>query len=85
VRTSTTELRSGQIFYGWWVVLVSAIGLFWGVPISVYSFTVFLKPLMKEFHAGRATISLAFTLQPALVHQEHLHHVANSNEGISNQ
>jgi MFS family permease len=41
VQTSATELRSGQIFYGWWVVLASAIGLFWGVPISVYSFTVF--------------------------------------------
>ena len=62
VQTSATELRSGQIFYGWWVVLASAIGLFWGVPISVYSFTVFLKPLMQEFHAGHAAVSLAFTL-----------------------
>jgi hypothetical protein len=33
-QTSATELRSGQIFYGWWVVLASAIGLFWGVPID---------------------------------------------------
>jgi MFS family permease len=43
-------------------VLTSAVGLFWGVPISVYSFSVFLKPLMHEFRAGRAAVSLAFTL-----------------------
>jgi MFS family permease len=52
-----------RIFYGWWIVLVSAVGLFWGVPLTVYSFGVFLKPLMQEFHAGRAAISLAFTLK----------------------
>jgi hypothetical protein len=49
-------------FYGWWVVLASAVGLFWGVPVSVYSFSVFFKPLMQEFHASRAAVSLAFTL-----------------------
>ncbi len=63
LRTSTAEQHSRQIFYGWWVVLASAIGLFWGVPISVYSFSVFFKPLMQEFHAGRAAVSLAFTLK----------------------
>jgi MFS family permease len=52
-----------RVFYGWWVVLASAVGLFWGVPITVYSFSVFFKPLMQEFHAGRAAISLGFTLQ----------------------
>jgi MFS family permease len=50
------------VFYGWWVVLASAVGLFWGVPVTVYSFSVFLKPLMREFHAGRAAVSLGFTL-----------------------
>jgi MFS family permease len=63
LRTSTTAQHSRQIFYGWWVVLGSAVGLFWGVPISVYSFSVFFKPLMQEFHAGRAAVSLAFTLK----------------------
>ena len=63
VRASTAEQHSRQIFYGWWVVLASAIGLFWGVPITVYSFSVFFKPLMQEFHAGRAAVSLAFTLK----------------------
>jgi MFS family permease len=55
--------RSREIFYGWWVALASAVGLFWGVPITVYSFSVFFKPLMQEFHVGRAAVSLAFTLK----------------------
>jgi MFS family permease len=61
--TVTRERHSKQIFYGWWVVLASAVALFWGVPITVYSFSVFFKPLMQEFHASRAAVSLAFTLQ----------------------
>jgi MFS family permease len=50
------------IFYGWWVVLTCAVGLFWGPPITVFCFPVFLKPLMQDFHAGRAAVSLGFTL-----------------------
>ena len=63
LQTSTTKLHSRQIFYGWWVVLASAFGLLWGIPISVYSFSVFFRPLMQEFHVGRAAVSLAFTLK----------------------
>jgi len=63
LRISTTESHSRPIFYGWWVVLASAVGLFWGVPITVYSFSVFFKPLMQEFHASRAAVSLAYTLK----------------------
>jgi MFS family permease len=62
-RSFAAEQNSAVIFYGWRVVLVSAQGLFWGIPIAVYSFSLFFKPLMQEFHAGRAAISLAFTLQ----------------------
>jgi MFS family permease len=54
--------KNRSTFYGWWVVTASAIGLFWGVPVTVYSFSVFFKPLMQEFHAGRAAVSLGFTL-----------------------
>jgi len=58
-----TSKRNG-VFYGWWVVVISATGLFFGgVPLTVYSFSVFLKPLMQEFHTGRAAISLAYTLK----------------------
>ena len=59
---ATTNRYSSRIFYGWWVVLASAFGLFWGIPISVYCFSVFFRPLMEEFHVGRAAVSLAFTL-----------------------
>jgi MFS family permease len=55
--------RRSPVFYGWWIVLISATGLFFGVPLTVYSFSVFLKPLMHEFHTGRAVISLAYTLK----------------------
>ncbi|HEX6771763.1 MAG TPA: MFS transporter [Acidobacteriaceae bacterium] len=51
-----------RIFYGWWIVLVSVAGEFFGAPVSVYSFGIFLKPLVHEFHASRAAISFAFML-----------------------
>lgn len=54
--------RHRTVFYGWWVVLTAAVGLFWGAPITVFSFSVFLKPLMRDFHTGRAAVSLAYTL-----------------------
>ncbi len=63
VRSLAAGQDSSAIFYGWRVVLVSALGLFWGIPIAVYSFSVFFKPLMQQFHAGRAAVSLAFTVQ----------------------
>jgi MFS family permease len=61
VRGATIRRRQG-LFYGWWVVAASAVGLFWGPPVTIYSFSVFLKPLMQEFHAGRAAVSLVYTL-----------------------
>lgn len=54
-------------FYGWWVVAACAVGLFFGPPIIVFSFPVFLKPLVQDFHAGRAAVSLGFTLQLLVV------------------
>ena len=57
-----------RLFYGWWVVVTSALALFLGpTPIVVFSFGVFLKPLIKEFHSGRGAVSLAFTLHNAIV------------------
>ncbi len=50
------------LFYGWFIVLVSAIGLFLGAPLLVFSFSIFFKPLVDTFHAGRAAVSLAFSL-----------------------
>jgi hypothetical protein len=61
-RSQRMNIQRRSIFYGWWVVLASAVGLFWGPPITVFSFSVFLKPLMRDFHAGRAAISLGYTV-----------------------
>jgi MFS family permease len=52
-----------KVFYGWWVVLTAALGLCLGsASIIIFSFSVFLKPLSRAFHAGRGAISLAYTL-----------------------
>ncbi|HYK89683.1 MAG TPA: MFS transporter [Acidobacteriota bacterium] len=52
------------MYYGWWVVATAALGLCLGAaPIVVFSFGVFFKPLSQEFHADRASVSLAFSLQ----------------------
>ena len=57
-----TQARN-RLFYGWWVALVAAVALFLGpTPIAAFSFGVFLKPLIQEFHASRGAVSLAFTL-----------------------
>lgn len=56
--------RPGRaVFYGWWVALTGAAGLFLGVtPIVVFSFGVFLGPITQDFHAGRGEVSFAYTL-----------------------
>lgn len=51
-----------RIFYGWLIVFLSAIGLFLGAPLAVFSFSVFFKPLVVDFHASRAAVSFAFSL-----------------------
>jgi MFS family permease len=57
-----------RIFYGWWVVLSSALGLFLGpIPIVLFSFGVFLQPLVLEFHSNRGDISLAITFYSVIM------------------
>jgi MFS family permease len=51
-----------RVFYGWLIVVVSAVGLFLGAPLVVFSFSVFFKPLVLNFHASRAAVSFAFSL-----------------------
>lgn len=62
----TTEAASrarGGIFYGWWIVLASVVGLFLSLgPVVTFTLGVFLKPLSQEFHWSRAEISFAYTL-----------------------
>ena len=62
VPSQDSNRKHRNVFYGWWVVLAAAVGMFWGAPSTVFSFSVFLKPLMHDFHAGRGQISLGYTL-----------------------
>ena len=62
------KTRPRKIFYGWWIVLTAAIGLLFGyAPIFVFSFGVFVKFFVKEFHSNRTQISLAFTLASLMI------------------
>src|SRR5262245_44454241 len=62
-RGTSMKQTHSKVFYGWWVVLVSGVGLalHFG-PLLVRTFGVFLKPLSEEFGWSRAQISLAFSL-----------------------
>jgi len=52
-----------HLFYGWWIVAVTAVCLLFSEPtVAVYSFSVFLKAVSQDFHAGRGAVSLAFTI-----------------------
>src|SRR5215469_16097715 len=51
-----------RVFYGWWIVAVAAVGLFFSAPtIAVYSYSVFLKAASQDFRVGRGAVALAFT------------------------
>jgi MFS family permease len=52
-----------RIFYGWWIVLVAAIGMFMGYG-AIFSFTfgVFITPVGREFEWSRSAISIAYAL-----------------------
>ena len=53
---------NSRVFYGWWIVAVAALGLFFSEPtIGVFSYSVFLKAVSQDFHVGRGAIALAFT------------------------
>jgi MFS family permease len=57
-----TSSKRPRLFYGWLIVVVSAVGLFLGAPLLVFSFGVFFKSLVLDFHASRAAVSFAFSL-----------------------
>lgn len=58
-----SKQKSDKVFYGWWIVLASGVGLalHYG-PVIVTTFGVFLKPLGQSFGWSRTQISLAFSL-----------------------
>jgi MFS family permease len=60
---ASASQQTSMIFYGWWVVFASAIGIALHIgPIVVGTFGVFLKSLNQEFGWSRGQISFAFSL-----------------------
>ena len=51
-----------RIFYGWLIVLVSAIGLFLGAATHGLFLQRVFQVAGKDFHASRAAVSFAFSL-----------------------
>jgi hypothetical protein len=60
-----------KVFYGWWIVLAAAVGLFWGPPITVYVYAAdHLRCHRKEMRpALPRRVLLAAQLQVDLTHQ----------------
>jgi len=55
--------QDSRIFYGWWIVLATGIGLFLSIaPVFSFTLGVFIKPLSQEFNWSRAEISLGYAL-----------------------
>jgi hypothetical protein len=56
-----SEMRNERpkVFYGWWVVLTAALGLFLNTAtLVVFSFGFFATAMGQEFHVGRARFRL---------------------------
>src|SRR5215831_8817078 len=61
-----TNARINRFFFGWYIVIAAALGLFVSYgPLVVYSFGVFLKPIDGELGWGRSRVSLALSLSLA--------------------
>jgi len=56
-------LRKRKIFYGWWIVLASAVLNFLAGGTFLYGFTVFFNPIKDTFHWSSAITSVAFVFQ----------------------
>ncbi len=53
----------GEVFHGWWIVLVSGIGLFMGYgAIYNYTFGVLTGPIEREFEWSRFAVTLGYSL-----------------------
>jgi len=57
-----TSSGSPRIFYGWWMVLVTAVALTAGPILGASTFGIFVKPLAETFGWSRSAISLGFSI-----------------------
>jgi MFS family permease len=58
-----SDTKKRGLFYGWWIVVASAVTFIWGGGAFSYSFTAFFKPIVDEFGWSRALTSFAFSLR----------------------
>ena len=60
---STGERQTkSSLFYGWWIVGVCFILLFFYAGSGFYSFSIFIKPLENQFGWSRAEVSLTMSI-----------------------
>lgn len=60
---SQTIRARRQIFYGWWIVVVAAIGMFLGYgAVFNFTFSVFARAIGQEFQWSRSALSVAYSL-----------------------
>lgn len=55
--------KKRKLFYGWWIVLVSAVLSIFSGGTFYYGFTVFFNPIRNTFGWTAAATSIAFVLQ----------------------
>ena len=57
-----TSVAPARIFYGWWMVLATAVALAAGPILIASTFGIFVKPLAETFGWSRGAISLGFSI-----------------------
>lgn len=51
-----------KIFYGWYIVIAAFLSTFISVGLSIYSFSIFLIPMVELSGVSRTTINIALSL-----------------------
>jgi MFS family permease len=63
-----TDDSRRSLFRGWWIVLVSAVGMSFSTEtMVVYTFGIFAKPLALELKTNRGSIAFAVSLLDIVV------------------
>ena len=57
-----TNRKSGQMFYGWWIVVAAFLNLFFAVGIIFYGFPVFYPAFVSALGFTRAQVTQGFLL-----------------------
>ncbi len=61
--TDTLGIKKRKVFYGWWMILISAIIRFFESGTYFYGFSAFFNPIRTTFGWGATETSVAFSLQ----------------------